>query len=164
MSCIIAKPETVAAIAEYIASLLNAGYNFHKMEAPREVAEAFSVCTNSRGGYEPEKIYNLLSALNRLAYAGRYKRTEDGNGVDLDTFPEYKRNIKYRPCGWSNGHATVEGWHYEMLKRLQFLSYQLDEDATYKLKETKALSTLAARLAVFIATSSDVYASIKWGD
>lgn len=164
MSCLILKSETVAAIADYIASLLNVGFDFHRMEAPRELAEAFKICTNERDEFSSEKIYNLLSALNRVAYFGRYRRTEDGNGDDLNTFPEYGSNIKYKPCAWGNGHAVVEPWHYEMLKRVQCLHYQLDEDATYNLAETKALSALAAKIACFIAMNSDEYAAAKWGE
>ena len=153
MSCAISKPEKVSKVANFISRLLNQGYNSFGFEAPSDVFEAFADCKDNHGYYSDKKIYTALVELNFKAYNGRYNET---NVIDEEEFKNPDIDI------WEPRTKYVQKWHYEILKDLQSVHYQLVEDATDKDPKTKAISELAKTVAMYIATENEIYESCSW--
>lgn len=157
MSVLITKPENIAVIADFITAYLNAGFNYFGFTLPDSVAIAFIDCRN-RGDFSSEKIYNKLSELNYFAYAEAYKKP-----AKLD-YPSYKEFTKYhliKPREYQNGRYILS-WHYEMLKHIQFLHYQCDEDTNQKDPALTALKDIENTLASFIVSNLPEYTNIAW--
>lgn len=156
MSCMIQKPENTAAIAEYIAHLLNMGFDFCGMSAPESLFNELDTCKHV-GYYEESEIYKKLRDLNRAAYVGRYPQeiidTSDVN---------YKENTIDRRAEWTGEHWNIENWHYQMLKMIQFFNYQCEEDATINDPLHKAMEQLEKALMQFIVMNSEEYNAQPW--
>ena len=166
MSCMIATKETVSKVSYYIAMLLNQGFNSFGFCADEKVFEAFKDCRNC-GRYDEDMIYYSLYSLNHKAYAGRYR---------LPIKEDYTKDIPENPClrywdvldrkvasfGDCYNHEVTQEWHYAALKGVQFVEYQLSEDATDKEEKKIALEILAKQLAVFIACHTPEYHNVKW--
>ena len=157
MSCMIQKPENTMQIAEYIAGLLNMGYNYFGMDAPEELREALSDCGDIHGFFSEEKIYIKLVELNRAAYNGRY----DHPVYDTWIMPFKSHNV-YKPHEWKDGHYVLDNWHFKIFAMIQFFNYQCGEDATYDTPLYKAMNTLKNRLALFIVTNTEEYSAQAW--
>lgn len=153
MSCAISRPEKVSQVANFISRLLNQGYNSFGFEVPRDVFEAFEDCKDNHGYYSSDKIYTALVELNFKAYNGRYNET---NVIDEEKFKNPDIDI------WEPRTKYAQRWHYEILKALHSVHYQLVEDATSKDPKTKTLSKLSKIVAEYIATSNEIYESISW--
>ena len=158
MSCMIQKSENTAAIAAYIARLLNMGYDANGMEAPETLRKALREAgCYVRYYWEPEKIYKTLVSLNHAAFSGRYSGRYDENCIVV----EYKENdisahVRY------NEHFLVEKWHYRIHKMIQFFNYQCLEDATRNTDLFNGMRELETRLAQYIVMNNDISASLPW--
>ena len=160
MSCIIMNAKPLASIADFIASLLNYGYNSFGMEAPKSMYDSLKYCKDKWGIYQAEQIYDKLHELNVMAYNGRYGREHEGE----EYFEPYAPNppMQRREC--ENHHEKVMPWHIQMEHRLAFLTYQLCEDATCDTPLYKAMIDLEHRLDAFIVHNSDEWQSLRWGE
>lgn len=168
MSSMIQKTENTAAIADYIARLLNMGFDTNGMSAPETLGrELDDLGCSDRGYFEESKIYEALVNLNYAAYLGRYP---DKNA---DPAPEYKRHdISARAeythgepdehGYYNNAHFVIAGWHYKIYKMIQFFNYQCCEDATHENKLYKAMKELETDLAQFIVANTAEYNALRW--
>lgn len=163
MSCMSVVPEKVSKTASFIAGLLNEGFNSFGFSANRDLYDAFADCKTS-WRYNEKKIYEALYTLIYKAYNGRYMITSDvsdtipGNPL-LDFWKSQKRKIDVIE---NDSVEVVQEWHYEALKTLNFIVYQLSEDMTANDDKTVALNELASLLAMFIATHSPIYHQYNW--
>ena len=160
MSCFVMNAEPVAALADYIADLLNRGWNAFQMDAPDELKNELRNCIVA-GRFDETEIYNYLYALNIAAYRGRYLENYPEVGEETETFEAYKPN---RQHGLLYGCLANEGWEERMLKRLDCFLYQCAEDPVYGCPLYKALDELANRLAGKIARSKPEYENAEWGE
>ena len=153
MSCFIMGEKPVAALADYIAYILNAG------DAPPALFKALNDCVVN-GRYDEAKIYDALYALNIAAYRERY----------LDRHPEIEAEIKAIPAYAPNiQHATrrrpaPDGWKERMLKRIDCFLYQCSIHPVYELPLNYALAQLGVELAGDIARSQPEYEKAIWGE
>lgn len=157
MSCFIVSDETLSKIGNFIARLLNQGYNSFGFEVGREVFFAFEDCIID-GFCNSNRVYEELYKLNVKAYNGRYK---EENIEELE-IPKNPNIDIWEHMKVKNSFAIAQRWHYEMLKKLKCLHYQLEEDATYEDVKTKALEKIINTLAIFIATHNEIYDGISW--
>ena len=157
MSCFIVSDETLSKIGNFIARLLNCGYDSFGFCVGREVFFAFEDC--KIGDFcSSNRVYEELYKLNVKAYNGRYKE-ENIDELDIPKNP----NIDiWEHTKVKNSFVIAQKWHYEMLKKLKCLHYQLEEDATYEDAKTKALEEIINTLAMFIATHNEIYDGISW--
>lgn len=154
MSCVISRPEKVSKVANFISRLLNQGYNSFGFEAKRSVFEAFEDCQGNHGDYKEDKIYTALVKLNFKAYNGRYNEN-----LEPDMDGEFKNpNLDI----WEPKQKYAQKWHYEILKCLHSVHYQLVEEATMNDPKTKALAELSKEVAMYIATENELYESVSW--
>lgn len=165
MSCFVMSPESIAAISEFTADLLNAGFNGYGFEAPRELEYALAGCRNPYCFFDPQKIYKELYALNVAAYEGRYAREISGEGRELgnDQVPGVN-TVKCRIHQGSGFSRQAEAWHYRMAKLLKCYNYQVAEDATIKNPLAISLRNLERNLNEFIVSHSPQYKQAPpWG-
>ena len=167
MSCLIQSPENTAAIADYIASLLNHDFSCNGMTCPESLQrELDRLNCFKRGCYERQAIYKALTDLNVSAYNGRYNENA--------TPRPYKTNSIYRLCEHDHGikgengfykyqHFIVAEWHYKILKMIQFFIYQCSEDNTDSTPLYKGMTDLEHELANFIVENSLPYVMQEWG-
>jgi len=165
MSCMIATKETVSKVSYFIAMLLNQGYDSFGFSAEESLHEAFEDCRRC-GYYEEDLIYDALYRLNYKAYNNRYRIPQEEHSEEIPKNPSLRYwevlDRKVESFGCCNNHEVVQDWHYKALKGVQFLHYQMAEDATYKEPKVIALDELAQRLAVFIATHTPIYHILEW--
>ena len=159
MSCFIVSDETLSKVGNFISRLLNQGYNSFGFEVGREVFFAFEDCKVS-DCYNSNRIYEELYKLNVKAYNGRYK-LENIDELEIPKKPNIDIDI-WEHIKVKNSFVIAQKWHYEMLKKLRCLHYQLEEDATYEDVKTKALEKIINTLAMFIATHNEIYDGISW--
>lgn len=160
MSCMIMSAKPLASLADFITSLLNAGYNYFGMEAPSNLYRALDNCADKWGIYSERAVYDALHDLNVRAYNGRYKR----ENADEGSYPAYAPNTAHRPRECVEHHEKVMPWHFLIEKRLAFLTYQCCEDATYDTPLYKALVELEHQLDTFIVQNSNAWQSLEWGE
>ncbi len=158
---LLAETETVSKIANFTGRILNQGFNSFGFEAQKDVFDAFKECLDSYGFYNADKIYKSLYKLLFTAYNSRYK----DDFQDWETNQELYKNPdidiwEYRYV--ENGNELAQCWHYEMLKHLQFVFYQLNESATFDNPITIAINSLINTLSMFIACHNVVYHSYAW--
>ncbi len=168
MSSMIQKTENTAAIADYIARLLNMGFDTNGMSAPETLGrELDRLGCNNRGYFEESKIFEALVNLNYTAYLGRYPEQ------DAEPVPEYKRNDISARAEYTHGepdangyyneaHFVISEWHYKIYKIIQFFNYQCSEDATENNALYKAMNDLETALAKFIVANTAIYAAQRW--
>ena len=125
MSAWIMAPEPLRKLATYISDLLNMGFNYFGMEAPRSLYAALLECRDKHGFFDESKIYNELLQLNIDAVNGRYKENSQ-----ISEFEKFKPAIAHNRPVYKNQHYTIEKWMLEMSKRLACYNYQCAEDAT----------------------------------
>lgn len=165
MSCMIATKETVSKVAYLIAMLLNQGFNSFGFTPSEYLRQAFKDCQKC-GLYDEDMIYNSLYNLNYKAYSGRYHQPQKDDY--MDEFPKnpelrYWDVLERKVEQFENGcHEVVQDWHYAAFQGVQFLWYQMEEDATDKEPKVKALEELATRLAIFITCHTPEYINLKW--
>jgi hypothetical protein len=150
--------KNTAAIAAYVADLLNMGYDRNGMCAPETLATALKYLDcSTRGFFDDDKIYYALASLNYAAYSGRY-----GQNV-CHEIPAYEANDISEYIGYSAGHFVISEWHFRIYKMIQFYNYQCDEDATRKTDLLAGMKALEMELAQFIIANSDLYRELPWG-
>lgn len=157
MSCFIVSDETLSKIGNFISRLLNQGYNSFGFEVGREVFFAFEDCIID-GFCSSNRVYEELYKLNVKSYNGRYK---EENIEELE-IPKNPNIDIWKDRKIENRIEIAQKWHYEILKNLQCLHYQLIEDVTYEDVKTKALEKIINTLAIFIATHNEIYDGISW--
>lgn len=158
MSCFIVSRETTAALADFISSACNMGYDYFGFDAPESLHDALSDCKEFYKYCDPEKVYFRLREMNFDAYVARYKE------IDFDFAPdEYRENIMYKPREYAEGFHRVLPWHYDMLKKLDCYLYQCTEGEIYKTALYTALQEMKNILTGFIARNNAVYCECKWG-
>lgn len=167
MSCFIVKSETVSTLSDFLACLLNNGYNYFGFSAPESLHIELQNC-RERGYYQERKIFQALSELNRYAYIGRYE--EEAGYIPAS---EYKENAKHKPAEYgpmnpkdSFGGYTVQvqPWHYEMMNHIDCFLYQCMEEPAKRTDLFKSLEELQMIMAFFIARHNQTYTSHKWGE
>lgn len=157
MSCMIVSDEILSKIGNFISRLLNQGYNSFGFSVDKEVFDAFKDC-KTFDYYNSNRIYEELYKLNVKAYNGRYKE----ENVDELLMPKNPNIDIWQDRKAENWNELTQKWHYEILKNLQCLHYQLEEDATYDDVKTKALKEIINTVAMFIATHNEIYHSVSW--
>lgn len=167
MSCFIMREDSIAALSEFTADLLNFGFTRYGFSAPEELAKALSDCRDFYHFFDSQKIYKRLYALNVAAYNGRYGRYEraaNGESSDLDSeqAPEIKTS-DYCIHDINGGHKLAP-WHFRIVKLLACYNYQIAEDVTAKHPLTTALKGLEHQLNSFIVIKSPEWeAAPSWG-
>lgn len=165
MSCFVMEPESIAALSEFAADLLNHGFDHYGFDPPDELAKALPGCRDPYCFFVPQKIYERLYALNVAAYTGRYKREIDGEGQRLDDeqAPDIKTGDYIIHSGIMGRHDLAP-WHFRLVKLLQCYNYQVAEDVTINHPLAIALRKLEQTLNSFIVTKSPEYnAAPGWG-
>lgn len=165
MSCFVMKPESIAAISEFTADLMNMGYNAYGIGAPKNLFDALQDCRGPYKSFEAHKIYQRLYALNLAAYEGRYAREISGEGREAgnDRAPDVN-TVKCRIHQGSSFSHQTEAWHYRMAKLLKCYNYQVAEDATAKDPLTLSLRDLERDLDEFIVSHSPEFEQAPpWG-
>lgn len=167
MSCLIQKSESVAIIASFISRLLTNGFNSFGFSASNDVFMAFRDC-QGRGFYSDRMIYEKLYEANFKAYNERYKNLPAERMLSWEDYKETKEYEFHAIDIWKHREINIDGteipqeWHYKLLKTIQFLEYQLVDNATEENLVYKALVSLDATLAMFIITNSEAYKKIEW--
>lgn len=151
MSCMICKDESISKISNFIARLLNQGFNSFGFSASQKIFNAFDNCVVG-GFYNSNRIYNELYTLNYIAYNERYNI--QGEEIEISKNPDIDI--------WEPMQQFAQHWHVEILKNIQCLEYQLTEKATENEPKTKALQELVNILALYIATNNNIYNGIDW--
>ena len=157
MSCMIQLPENTAAIADFVAGLLNMGsaYEYFGFEAPEGMGLCLHDCRKA-GRYEEALIYNALASLNLAAYLGRYPEEDDYSIAD------YKPSRIHKRVDYTGGEFVVDEWHYKILKMIQFFNYQCFEDATHEHPLFKAMQELENVLYRFIVNNTGIMSRLPW--
>lgn len=166
MSCVLLRSETLSALAEYAASLLNMGYEYFGMNAPESLFEALKDCSDGYRFFSEEKIYAKICELNRAAYTGRYEGEPEALSRLPAKMPPYHANRQYdrgKYLGGDQGHWEVSAWHYQMFSRLDCFLYQCSENPAHKTPLFQAMSELRDAFALFIVRNSAEYAAHPWG-
>lgn len=159
MSSYLMKPKPVSEIADFIACVLNNGFNYFGFEGNNHLVCALSQCRTSMF-YSENIIYKLLSELNVKAVCANDEKV---NVV----WEEYKKYPPvYHPHHYDvkEEHFCIEHWHYELLKKLDCFLYQCDENSVINTELFIGVSKLRDTLSNFIVTNNPTYASIKWGE
>lgn len=159
MSCVIVNNRVMSATANLLSRMLNMRFDSFGFEIRRELEFAFKDCYVNRT-YSAKKIYEHLYKLNFKAYAERYGKCA---WATFDTFIEDKQYQMVDIDIWEGraGDDHARSWHYQALKCLQEVYYQLCEGEVYDYNETKALGDLINTLCVFIVTHSEEYEKAK---
>lgn len=166
MSTQIATANNVSKVACFVATLLNQGFNSFGFSAAESWYEAFKDCRRCNL-YDEDLIYQALYNLNYKAYDGRYRHPiKDDYTKDFPKNPDVRfwneLTRKVECFGEYNCQEVVQPWHYQALKGMQYLHYQLDGDYTEKEPKVVALGAMIQRLAMFIACHTPVYHTIDW--
>ena len=163
MSAYMLKPERIAVIADYIATLHNAGYDYFGHSIPESLHHELLDCRDNYGFMITAKVFDRLSDLNMRAVCGRYDREPFIYG----DIPAYKWICKHIEL--ENDHDTkswlskIEPWHYELLKLIKCFLYQCNEDSTADDPLYKALRELERTLTTFIVVNNPAYVKAEWG-
>jgi len=155
MSSMIQKPENTAAIAAYIARIINTAYDSNGIQAPEKLENVLFCFGCKVGGvFEEKRIYEQLARLNYAAYNGRYRTAEAPD--------EYQPHDISHRAEWENGRFIVADWHYKLFKMIQFYNYQCAEDVTRGDLLREAMEAFEKALALFIVENSAAYAAQNW--
>lgn len=159
MSCWILRENSVSAVANLVADVMNLGHNGTGLynQYSFELSEAFKDCRKSDGWVSPEKVYEKLYMLNYAAYNGRYPKSQEK--VDIPEFPNY---YLWSKPEYKNGNYILEQRHFQMYKTLQCFIYQCNEDANNGSKTLEALQKLQSELCGFLVTENDMYKKAEW--
>ena len=156
MSCFIVKTENLSKISNFIERLLNYGFNSFGFSVDPETGAAFYDC-KKEGYYKSDLIFEELYKLNQRAYSGRY------NDKNINEVIPFNPNIDiWKPRTFSGCNDLPQKWHYEILKNLQCLHYQLEEDLTIEDVKTKAIEKIINILMDFIISNNENYISCDW--
>jgi len=113
-------------------------------------------------------IYEKLYEANFKAYNDRYKNLPAERLLSWEDYKDTKEYEFHAIDIWKQRQINIDGteipqeWHYKLLKTIQFLEYQLADNATEENLVYKALVSLDATLAMFIITNSEAYKKIEW--
>ncbi len=162
MSCMIQKPENTAAIASYIARLLNRDYQFNGMSLPESLGRELGdlSCSDRYGYFDASKIFEALTKLNHAAWLGRYPDNVE------ERMPQYVPNDISGNVGnildGYGSHFVVAEWHYKMYKLISFFNYQCDGKSVADTKLYKGMCDFENALARFIVSNSPDYVNQPW--
>lgn len=160
MSCWIMGKEPLCKLASYTADLLNMGFNFFGMEAPKSLYLALADCSDGHGFFDESKIYNELLQLNIDAVNGRYK----DEFYQLADFEKFSPATAHRRPKYRKQHYTINKWMLEMSKRLACFNYQTEEDATSEKPLRKSMIELERALNAFIVHNMQAWQDAQWGE
>lgn len=156
MSCWMLSNKSKSMLADYIASVLNAGFNYHGIDAPDDLRTALNDCVVC-GYYEPSKVFEHLTDLNSHAYKERYRETPDG---ETDIYKAQPRFTEYRE--YNGQHEIIKPWHYQILKRIECFLYQCKEGDTPNELLFKGLEQLESKLMHYIVQNSQEWHDAAW--
>ncbi len=166
MSCFVMNSEPLAAIANFMKSLLNNGYNSFGFGVPGSLVDEVKDCLKLSGGslsYDAESIYRKLYAVNVNAFNARYQgheEPEDTKSPDIEIDAHVIHcKTSYRNYGW-----VIKPWHYKMAKLLDCWLYQTDEADVSKDAFRLAVCDLRDMLYSFIVSNSEEYKKAGWGE
>lgn len=162
MSCLIMKPEALAALANAVETRLNCGYDFWGFDAPNSLYDELRDC-KSIHLYHSEGIYRRLYALNVQAYNGRYKDHEEPAGEEAPVIDVNQYTIHHGPAYREHGFAA-RPWHYHLAKLLDLWLYQTAEGWTCKDPLRLAIGEFRDSLYYFIVRNSPEYITGRWGE
>lgn len=171
MSVIMQKPENTAALADFLAKLLNNGKFYFEMEPDSRLKDVFADC---RDGYDPQiyhihlgdfdasKIYTKLVIMNQRAKS------------DKSEIVPYKEHVVCGRTGYiyetknskgevvETAHFRIDNWHFQIYKMLSFYNMQCKIYALYDDPLCIELAKLENQLGDFILRNSKQYNRIKW--
>lgn len=163
MSAYLLKPERIAQLADYIATLHNCGFDFFGYSMPEELHQELLDCRDIYGFMSSKKIFKKLFDLNAAAVAGRYNREQETAPEMPDVWPLHHPRERGKDETIDRWYDLILPWHYELLKLTQCFLYQCDEDATYQTPLFKALKTLEPLQMQHITTNQPEYIKAIWG-
>ena len=161
MSSMLLQMETHAALADYIAALLNMGREFFGMDAPEQLREALKDCADGYQFYDEAKIYKMLYQMNRSAYESRYQKNPIALAMIESGMPLYFPNRVFERVayeGGRDGHWVLSPWHYRIFHSLDSFLYQCNEAPVYKTPLFEALNELRYDFSLFIVRNHVEYA------
>lgn len=161
MSCMLLTRETHAALADYIAALLNMGREFFGMDAQDQLRKALKDCADGYQFYDEAKIYKRLYRMNRDAYETRYKGNPLALALIESGMPCYFSSRKFERTEYEGGrlgHWIVSPWHYQMFSRLDNYLYHCDEAPVCESELFRALNELRSDFSLFIVRNHADYA------
>jgi hypothetical protein len=155
VSCVIVNNKIMSVVANLLSRMLNTGFDSFGFEIKDELKAAFKNCY-CNGCYSAKKIYERLYELNFKAYNERYGECE---WTTFETFMVDKQNQMLEIDVWEHraGDDHARTWHYQAIRCLQEVHYQLCEGKIYDCAETKAIGQLIGSFAIFIVTHTKEY-------
>lgn len=164
MSCFVMTNDDICEIALFCEEILNMGYDFLGMNAPKTLHRCLKdSAINNAGFFCGSKIFNFLYAMNLSAYAECYKEPE----LLFNVIPMYTEpNVGVPSCHrakWAEGHFQVQPWHYRMAKLLDCWIYQCTEGKHPDTELYKAMGELRNTLYEFIIQNTQEYFDAPWG-
>ena len=168
MSSFILEEKRIAQLADYIATLHNAGFDSFGYSIPEDLHKELLDCRDRYGFMEEKKIFKKLYELNAAAVAGRYNRDQeptpefpkDYTALHHPRQPRKAFGPEDRPTKYY--YEEIQPWHYQLLKTLQCFLYQCNEDATYKDPLFLALKQLEPLMMNHIISNQPDYVSAQW--
>ncbi len=157
MSCYMLSIESRSAIADYIASVLNSGFDYHGYSAPETLKRALSDCVVC-GYYEESKIFDRLTKLNAHACGERYHHL---TGAEPGTYKRQRCITEYRQ--YEDGHEIIKPWHYQILKKIECFIYQCTEGDTPDTELYKGIEQLSRYLMAYIVHNTPEWNAALWG-
>lgn len=159
MSSYIVDPKTIAIISNYIADLVNVGFN--GMHLHYTIPEKFRKnVIDKNGRANPEEIFKRLYNLNIDAYMTRYDTNAEEMKMhldDVDNFKQYDTQIH------DYGHK-VQPYHYQLLKSMHCYLYQCAEsEELINCTIYTTVKGIADALSSKIIDSLPEYNSAIWG-
>lgn len=161
MSSYIVKPENIAKIANFIASV---NFNAWTFELPETVTRAFYTCRDSYGCLDAKKICKYLAIENYMAVDSLYKK--NSTPEEIEAFYEeciscLKNNYTKSP-DWEDGRRVILKKHLQLYKTLGNYIYQIDSDATCNGAIYKSLTDLYNAMARWIISNNELYQDCSW--
>ena len=171
MSSFILAPERIATLADYIATLNNAGYDYFGYSIPEELHSELKDCQrgNTDRRTDVKKVFSKLYNLNVKATGSRYdievEAAEPMPCYEVIHRPREYSDTPYRVEGsrFVKGYEIIQPWHYEILKLTQCFIYQCEEEATENEPLLKALKELETEQMSHIIRNSVDYIAAPWG-
>lgn len=152
------KSEDISVLANFMARLLNHGFNSFGFSAPNALVIALMDCRDNSGFYRASKIYAELSKLKYwMIYDNPHKEMDD-----IYNIPEYREYDIYQPAYCRNYHFVVQNYHFQIKKMLDSYISLCSTHMSDGVYIVQALVEMSATLTSFIVANSDSYADLPW--
>lgn len=163
MSCFILSERALAALADGMEKVLNMGYNFAGLDAPRSLRDALEENSADKYGFfDTKDIYTQLYKLNARAYSGRYPY--DPADETPPDFPAVSPLLQRVEWDGKTHCFKITPDHFKYLKLLECLIYQCAEDATDRDPLYLALKEYQKNWCNFLVHNNPDYSRAPWGD